>query len=142
MTAHGVIDAGAILALLDSETPGHARCAQAFREARLPLLTSGAVLAEVFRIVGSDRRRVEAAWGFLRSGAVVLGAIADAELAEVQGLMARYENVPMDFVDATLVYLARRESLGTVVTLDGGDFESYFVSGKRKFTVLPGRNPT
>ena len=88
-------------------------------------------------MVGTDRKRVEAVWGFLRSGAVVLGALADSELAEVQGLMARYHEVPMDFVDATLVYLARRESLGTVFTMDAGDFESYFISGKRKFMVLP-----
>lgn len=138
MTAHGLIDVGAILALLDRESPGHARCAAAFRLARLPLLTSGAVLGEVFRRVGSDRRRVEAVWGFLRSGAVVLGDIADAELGELQGLMARYHLIPMDFLDATLVYLARRESLGTVLTVNGGSFESYFISGKRKFMVLPG----
>jgi predicted nucleic acid-binding protein len=138
MTAHGLMDAGAILALLDRGNPEHARCAAVFREARLPLMTSGAVLAEVFRVVGTDRKRVEAVWGFLRSGAVVLGVIADAELAEVQGLMARYSEVPMDFADATLVYLARRESLGTVFTMDGADFENYFISGKRKFMVLPG----
>lgn len=106
-------------------------------EARLPLLTSSAALAEVFRRVGVDRGRVETAWGFVRSGAIILGPIADAELGELQGLMSRYPG--MGFADATLVYLARRESLSTILTVDGEAFEGYFISGKRKFTVAPGR---
>jgi len=137
MTAHGLIDAGAIVALLDRQDPWHSRCAAALREARLPLLTSSAVLAEVFRLVGDNRARVETAWGFLRSGAILLGSIGDAEVGELQGLMSRYAG--MNFADATLVYLARRESLSTILTVDGEAFEGYFISGKRKFTVAPGR---
>lgn len=44
----------------------------------------------------------------------------------------------MDFTDATLVYLARRESLTTIFTVDHTDFETYRIEGRRRFRILPG----
>jgi hypothetical protein len=39
-------------------------------------------------------------------------------------LMSRYWARPMDFADATLVYLARREGLSIVFTVDHTDFDT------------------
>ncbi len=55
--------------------------------------------------------------------------------------MARYWDRPMDFADATLVYLAQRESLAAVLTVDHSDFETYRIEGKRKFRILPKSRP-
>ena len=78
------------------------------------MLTSEAVLTELFHLVGDTRSGMEAAWRFVRSGAVVLGTIEDAELQHVHGLMSRYWDRPMDFADGTLVYLAKREFLSAI----------------------------
>ena len=48
LVANGLIDTGAILALLDRSDRWHTVCVDAFRQLRLPLLTSEAVLTEVF----------------------------------------------------------------------------------------------
>ncbi len=138
MPAEGLIDTGAILALLDQRDRWHKACADAFRHLRLPLLTSEAVLTELFHLVGDSRSSVEAAWGLVRSGAIVLGSIGDDELAELRALMAKYRDRPMDFADATLVYLARRERLSSILTVDHSDFETYRIEGTRKFRILPG----
>lgn len=53
--------------------------------------------------------------------------------------MSRYSDRPMDFADATLVRLARRESLTTIFTVDHDDFETYRIGGKRRFRIVPGR---
>ena len=45
----------------------------------------------------------------------------------------------MDFADATLVHLARREALSTVFTIDHDDFETYRIEGRRRFRIVPGR---
>jgi predicted nucleic acid-binding protein len=45
----------------------------------------------------------------------------------------------MDFADATLVYLAGRESLSTILTIDHDGFETYRLLGRKRFTVLPRR---
>lgn len=139
MSANALIDTGAILALLDKNDIWHASCADAIRQMRLPLLTSQAVLTELFHMIGESRTEMEAAWKFVRSGAVVLGTIDNSELGNVHALMSRYWDRPMDFADATLVYLAKRESLSVILTVDHADFATYRIEGKRQFRVLPQR---
>jgi len=135
----GLADTGALLALLDRSDHWHARCAQAFATLRLPFATSAAVLAELFHLLADDSREVAAAWGFLRSGAVTVLPIGDPDLADLEALMGRYHDRPMDFADATLVHLARRESLSTIFTIDHDDFETYRIEGRRRFRILPAR---
>ena len=139
MAASALIDTGAILALLDRTDRWHQPCVDAFQQLRLPLITSEAVLTELFHLVGSNRRETEAAWKFLRSGAVTLMAIGNAELPAIHALMSRYWDRPMDFADATLVHLAKRESLATIFTVDYSDFETYRIDGRRRFRVFPRR---
>jgi uncharacterized protein len=141
MTANALIDTGAILALLDRTDRWHDSCVDAFHQLRLPLLTSEAVLTELFHLVGDTRSEMEAAWRFVHSGALVLGTIEDAELQQVHGLMSRYWDRPMDFADGTLVYLARREYLSVILTVNHADFATYRIEGKRQFRVLPANHP-
>lgn len=141
MAADALIDTGAILALLDRTDRWHRVCVDTFQQLRLPLVTSEAVLTELFHLVGDTRREVETAWEFLRSGAIRLAIIEDSELPEVQSLMSRYWDRPMDFADATLVYLARREGLSTAFTVDQADFNTYRIEGRKRFRVLPATGP-
>lgn len=137
MPAEALIDTGAILALLDSSDRWHHACTDAFAQLRLPLLTSEAVLTELFHLVGDARIQMETAWKFVRSGAVVLASLEHSELPGIHALMSRYWDRPMDFADATLVYLAKRESISTILTVDHADFGTYRIEGKRQFRVLP-----
>jgi predicted nucleic acid-binding protein len=139
VAASGLIDTGAILALLDRDDRWHPRCAEAFTELRLPLASSAAVLAEVFHLLGRDRRSLASAWGFLRSGAVTVLPIDNGDLFDLEALMKRYADRPMDFADATLVHLARRERLNLVFTVDHDDFETYRIDGRRRFRLVPGK---
>ena len=141
MPASGLVDTGAILALLDRDDRWHEPCGNAFRQLRLPLLTSQAVLTELFHLVGDNRADVNSAWKFVRSGALILGTIEDAELAQLHSLMSRCWDRPMDFADATLVHLANRESLNLILTVDQDDFATYRLEGKRRFRVLPVERP-
>ena len=141
MIANALIDTGAILALLDRSDRWHRTCVEAFEQLRLPLLTSEAVLTELFHLVGDSRHEMESAWRLLRSGAIVMGAIDDSELPALHTLMSRYADRPMDFADATLVYLAKRELLATIFTVDHADFETYRIDGRRRFRVLPANPP-
>lgn len=141
MPAEALIDTGAILALLDKSDRWHQPCVSAFAQLRLPLLTSDAVLTELFHLVGDARVEMEAAWKFVRSGALLLGSIEHAELPFIHALMSRYWDRPMDFADATLVYLAKRQSLSAILTVDHADFVTYRIEGKRQFRVLPTKRP-
>jgi predicted nucleic acid-binding protein len=137
MAADALIDSGAIVAMLDKTDPWHRLCQEAFRQLHLPLLTSEAVLTEIFHFVGETQSKMETAWKFVRSGALVLGTIDHQELPQIHTLMSRYWDRPMDFADATLVHLARRESISAILTIDHADFATYRIEGKRQFKVLP-----
>lgn len=141
MGADSLIDTGAILALLDRTDRWHKICEETLRELRLPLVTSEAVLAELFHLIGESRHEMEGAWKFIRSGALRPAEIEDSELPQIHMLMLRYGDRPMDFADATLVHLAKRESLSTIFTVDHADFETYRIDGRRRFRVLPVRRP-
>ena len=139
MDAHGLIDTGAILALLDRSDRWHERCVNALQDLPLPLGTSAAVLAELFHLLNPGSRELQVAWDFLRSGAVTVLAIDDSDLPALEELMKKYHARRMDFADATLVHLARRESLVTIFTVDHADFETYRISGRRRFRIVPER---
>ncbi len=139
MSGSVLVDTRAILALLDRSDRWHKACLETFHQLRLPLLTSEAVLTELFHLVGDHRAEMEAAWKFVRSGALRMLPVEDSELGSIRSLMARYWDRPMDFADATLVHLAKRESISTVFTVDFGDFDTYRIDGRRRFRLLPQR---
>lgn len=97
------------------------------------------MLTELFHVVGDNRREVELAWAFIRSGVVTVLPISDPDLPDIEVLMRKYHDRPMDFADATLVHLAQRESLSTVFTIDHDDFETYRVGGRKRLRVVPSR---
>lgn len=139
MRPAGLADTGGLLALLNPRDRWHRRCVEAFESLRLPLATTAAVLAELFHLVGDHPHDLQAAWRLVRSEAVTVLPIADADLPGLQALMERYADRPMDLADATLVHLAARESLTTVFTVDHDDFETYRIPGGRAFRIVPPR---
>ena len=90
MPARGLIDTGAIIALVDRNDRWHGPCRAALLGLQLPLGSSAAVLTELFHLVAANPREVAAAWAFLRSGAVTVLPIDDDDMAAVEALMARY----------------------------------------------------
>jgi len=139
MAPSALADTGFLLALLDRDDRWHSACVETFREIRLPLLTSEAILTELFHLVGASFRQVQTAWEFTRSGALTLGAIGNTDLPDIHDLMSRYRDRPMDFADATLVRLAARESISTILTVDHNDFETYRIGNRKRFTIFPAR---
>jgi uncharacterized protein len=71
---------------------------------------------------------------------VTLLGLDDRDLPELEALMKRYADRSMDFADATLVQLARREGLTTVFTIDHDDFETYRIDGRRRFRIVPAKS--
>jgi predicted nucleic acid-binding protein len=130
MAADALIDTGAILALLDRTDRWHHVCVDAFPQLRLPLLTSQAVLAELFHLLGDSRREMETAWKFIRSGAISLTRSCRAiGIAEWISLTPPWS------------ILAKREGLPTVFTVDRADFDSYRIEGRKRFRIFPATQP-
>jgi predicted nucleic acid-binding protein len=138
MHPRGLIDAGALIALVDESDRWHAGCTDAFRSLDQPLATTAAVLTELFHHQSGNAYRQRAAWGLVRSRSIKVLPMGDSDLPELERLMLKYADRPMDFADATLVRLAEREGLATILTVDR-DFEVYRIGGRKAFRVLPKR---
>jgi predicted nucleic acid-binding protein len=134
-----LLDTGALLALVDVREPAHTACAEALQHLRLPLTTTSAVLAETFHFALRRYDLRQLTWDFIREGGAVLASITGADLPALESLMARYADRPMDFADATLVHVAEREGLNTILTVDHSDFETYRIGRNAKFRILPAR---
>jgi uncharacterized protein len=140
MPARALADTGALLACLDTKDQWHNRSRETFEGLHLPLLTSTAVLTELFHLARGRKQQLQVVWAFVRSGALRIVPMTDADLPPLEALMLRYSDRPMDLADATLVRIAERESVLTVFTTDNDDFETYRAFGRRRFRILPGRH--
>jgi predicted nucleic acid-binding protein len=139
MSPAGLIDTGAIVAIVNADESWHDACLEALASVQMPLLTTEAVLTELFHLIFARSLSLERAWRFVRSGALSIRSMGDSDLSQLRGLMTEYADRPMDFADATLVHLAARESLSLILTVDHDDFETYRIAGRKRFTILPGR---
>ena len=139
MRPAALVDTGFLVALLNRSDEWHQPCVHVFQNTKLPLLTSEAVLTELFFLLASRRIPLAGTWKFVRSGSILLASTTTDDFPALQELMARYHDRPMDFADATLVHLAQRESLSTILTFDHDDFETYRIGHRKRFTILPER---
>ena len=140
-SVRGLIDTGAIVAILNEADRWHDSCVNALRNLGGPLATTAAVLAESFHLIRRARdpiRVTENAWRLVTSDSIAVVAIEDGDLPNLEALMAKYADRPMDFADATLVHVADRLSTDVVLTIDHNDFETYQVLG-RPFRIFPSR---
>ena len=93
-SAAGLIDTGAILAVVDDRDRWHSACLETLQSVRLPLLTTEAVLTETFHLTGKNPHNVEKTWRFVRSGALTVQPMQDSDLLELHALMAQYADRP------------------------------------------------
>jgi len=138
MRPRGLIDTSALVALVDASDHWHSACVDAAASMEHPLATTTAVLAEFFHFRGQPLSYMQAAWRLVRSHSIKILPVEDSDLADLERLMTKYADTPMDFADATLVRLAEREGLTTILTVDR-DFEVYRIGGRKTFRVLPKR---
>ena len=73
-------------------------------------------------------------WRLCRRGDLVVEM--PQQLERIATLMSKYQNVPMDLADASLVALTEERGLTTIFTLDR-DFCIYRLSRNRAFTIIP-----
>ena len=124
--------------MLDRDDRWHDQCVAAFGKLRLPLATTAAVLTELFHLLDHPAEVVEA-WRLVRTGALTVRPITDEDLPDLERLMGRYADRPMDFADATLVHVAEKDQLSTVFTIDHDDFATDRIGHRGRFRIDPAR---
>ncbi len=137
MPAELLLDTGAFVALVDRSETRHAECLAVLESWEGPILTTEAVLTETLYLVGPTWPPQKTCLEFILRGAFVLIPSSQASWRQVAGLMEKYQDLPMDFADATLVALAQESQIDQVFTLDSRGFSTYRLQGRKSFRVIP-----
>jgi predicted nucleic acid-binding protein len=131
-----LVDAGALIALLDRGDHWHTACVEALGEIRNPLVTVWPALTEAMHLLSETPRGQEALFEMIEDDALGLAPLDDGDLARMKALMRKYRGLPMDFADAALVRIAERERLTHILSFDR-HFRVYSLPGRARFVVLP-----
>lgn len=129
-----LIDAGPLIALFDRDDAYHEKAIQTLQENPSPLISTWPVLTEVMHMLDFNSKTQMDFLRWVENGALQIAQLEKEDLLEISRLMQKYADQPMDFADASLVCLAERESLNTVISFDR-DFKIYRVN-KKPFKIL------
>lgn len=131
-----LLDTGPIVAFLDAQDKEHKCVAEAFDKFNGRFVTTSAVVTEAMHFLGGVRFGAAVLVDFiLASQAEIHECTSVDALTEAAELMAKYEDTPMDFADATLVLLAKRLNINAVCTLDRRGFRTYRI-GRKAFRLV------
>ena len=131
------MDTGPLVAILSRDDQYHEDCANALREMPVPLLSCWPVITEAAWLLRASPRAVRQLLRSIHGGFLELLPLAGAESEAIAALMKRYENIRPQLADAALVYLAKREKIETIFTLDRRDFSIYRSGRRNAFRIVP-----
>jgi predicted nucleic acid-binding protein len=132
-------DAGPLVALVDQGDEHHVRCTTALRQ--LPatsLVTTWPCFTEAMYLLGQRGgfHPQDELWSFVAGGLVELDRPVPGEWVRMREMMGKYQDLPMDLADASLVAAAERLGITQVFTVDH-HFRAYRLEGRRAFEVVP-----
>jgi predicted nucleic acid-binding protein len=132
-----LVDTGPLVAILSSADAHHRSCVEALREMAAPLFSCWPVLTEAAWLLRRSPRAIQQLLASIDSGFLELLPLAGAEAKSIAAVMKKYESIRPQLADAALVYLAARERIDNIFTLDRRDFLIYRTGRRRAFRILP-----
>jgi len=136
-----LIDTGPLVAILKADDSNHQKCVASLREMDQPLYTCWPVMTEAAWLLRHSPHAVQRLLAAVNGEFLEVLPMAGAEAKAIGAIMKRYESIRPQLADAALVYLADREKIDTIFTLDRRDFSiyrtSHGTSRRRAFRIVP-----
>jgi predicted nucleic acid-binding protein len=135
-----LVETGPLVAILSSVDERHAACVKALHQLPGPLFSCWPVITEAAWLLRSHPPAVQR---LLRSCSEKPGSFLEllpltgAEASAIAEVLKDYQDTRPQLADAALVYLADREGIDTIFTLDRRDFGLYRSAHKRAFRIVP-----
>ena len=133
-----LVDAGPLVAIYNAKDPHHETCCRQLK--LLPMGKAYTCLPAVTEATYLLRRYPKFRDDLIRSvlsGEFSLLPFEAEELPAVLDIFATYDDQDVDFADAVLLFLADREEIGVVFTLDRRHFSVFRKSNGRALRLLP-----
>lgn len=134
-----IVDAGPLYAYVDADDRHHEACLDLLQGHPGPLLVPALVITEVCHLLATRLgARAEVLFlGDLASGVLTVAPPEPADWLRIAELVARYADLPLGTVDASVVALAERTGTTVVATLDHRDFGVVRPAHAEVLTLLP-----
>jgi uncharacterized protein len=130
-----LIDSGPIIALFDKSDKYHLSVLKFMKTFRGELVTSWSVVTEVTHMLDFNLQVQIDFLKWCEIGGVNLYEISQDELRDIRVMIEKYSNVPMDLADATLMYIANKEKIKNIISIDS-DFDIYRTLKKQNLNNL------
>jgi predicted nucleic acid-binding protein len=132
-----LVDTGPLVAILSQADQYHHTCVKALRNLPVPLFSCWPVITEAAWLLRGYPRAIQQLLGNLDGGFLDLLSLTGSEGVAIADVMKKYADIRPQLADAALVYLAERDGIDTIFTLDQRDFSVYRSGRKRPFRILP-----
>jgi len=132
-----LVDTGPLVAILSRADQHHESCVNVLQTLPAPLLSCWPVVTEAAWLLRAHPGAIQQLLGSIEDGFLALLPLAGPEAKAIAEVMRAYADIRPQLADAALVYLADREGIGTIFTLDRRDFSVYRSARKRPFRILP-----
>jgi uncharacterized protein len=95
------------------------------------------VLTEAVWLLRKKTTALDNLFSAFDAGLLEVLSLDASAIAWTAAFLRRYETIGADLADAAMVYLADRENIRTVFTLDRRDFSVYRLKRNRALRLLP-----
>ena len=130
-----IIDAGPLVALLNSNDQFHPWAGKTVVRFEPPLITCDAVLSETCHLLEKRPLGLVKLRRMVDEKIINSSFISHAELPALFALMARYHDVPMSYADACLVSMVEQNPDSSLLTTDR-DFKIYRQHRRRLIPLI------
>ena len=130
-----LLDSGPFIALFDASDKYHSASVNFIKTNKFPLVTTIASVTETLHLLDFNRNAQIDFIDWIHRGAVEIQNIENNDFGRLKELTEKYRDLPMDFADSCLVYLAEKLNLNTIATIDR-DFSIYRIKERRKFKII------
>jgi uncharacterized protein len=132
-----LVDAGPLIALFEPSDDGHGEAKAFLRRTTDQLVTNYPVLAEVTYMLTSAPRilRQFLTWAPV---SLVVDVQTTIDFPRIIEIMDKYEDLPADFADASLLALGERRGIDLIATFDS-DFDIYRTKSRKRLKNIFGR---
>jgi uncharacterized protein len=134
-----ILDTGPLYAAADTSDAHHPACSTFFTSNTEQLVVPVSVVVETsFLIERHLGPNAEAAFlGSLIPAGIIVEQIGPGDLARTAELVTTYADMPLGAVDASVVAIAERLAVTTVITIDRRHFSVVRPRHTTAFTLLP-----
>lgn len=132
-----LVDTGPLVAILNKSDASHDRCRDQSKEFHGPVFTCWPVITEAAWLLRKVPSGLERLLDLIRSGDISPLELDAGAASWMNQARATYDDLHPQLADLSLLYLAQRERVRHVFTLDRRDFLVYRDTAGQPFQLLP-----